>query len=110
MRLNGWRRLGIVFAVLALVSTFVFVGRTNQKSLSDNWDFWMNVCIKARHQPPVDCAEVADAHNKGYEAQLQQDTVWGMELAAAAIGLLWGCAEIAVKTAKWVRRGFQRAQ
>lgn len=108
-KLNGWRRLGILAAILTLFAAWVAIGIGDARSAQEDWDFWLNDCLQHGGQGSV-CTDRADAHRRRDEAQMRGNTAFLMEFAAGGVLVFWVLIEATVGAARWVRRGFQEGK
>jgi hypothetical protein len=133
MKINGWKRIGIIASVIWVIGAGMFTLNVLGKKASDSYAFWYGECMKVRDDAAQSarerCSKQLDesACNDIYDKEhpdncaattpdaYRPEVVSAQWTAAAVVGFLpipfaWGFVYLAVFLVRWVKRGFTGAR
>jgi hypothetical protein len=98
-RLNGWRRIGIVFSVLWAI-VFGLWGAEN--IVANEGELERCLVLQPANSDEVNCRQL-------YAPQIIKTKYITLAVALTPIPIAWLLIYIVIRTIRWIRRGFQPA-
>lgn len=106
MRLNGWKRIGIVASVVWVLGGFIFTYHYETKS---DVDLAIMAYSNCRSVLTQDEPRIEECNRR--ESDVLNDLLPYVKLGAAVVALVpipfgWGLVYLIIFVVRWVRRGF----